>query len=340
MATIIESVGVATGGRRRRRSAHALADAAARRALDRAGLAAADVDLLINAGLYHDRNLGEPALAALIQEDIGANPEDPHAGGHGTFSFDVANGACGMLTGLQVADGFLRAGTIRHALVVASDANPGHRLAPGFPFPAAGAAIVCGWRPGDDGIQGFRFASPPDGAGDEPIEGDGLRATVGPVRGRNRLTIEEDPGFAGSAGAWAGEVADKLLADHGLTPGTSTSSWPTPWCPTSWTRWPRASASGPDALCGPTDGPPVHTAGLGVALEAAGPGERQDGRTLLLVSAEQACRRSRAAAWVTTRRTSPTASRPGAARAAARPPPPAHRRAAPARWARARRPGC
>ena len=43
-----------------------------------AGRDAHDVDLLINAGIYRDRNLGEPAFAAMIQEDIGANPEDPH----------------------------------------------------------------------------------------------------------------------------------------------------------------------------------------------------------------------------------------------------------------------
>jgi 3-oxoacyl-[acyl-carrier-protein] synthase-3 len=101
----------------------------------------------------------------LIQEDIGANPWDPHAGGHGTFSFDVANGSCGKLTGLQIADGFLRAGTIRHAPIVASDARPARRLAPDFPFGAAGAVIVCGWRPGGHGIQGFGFASPLTGEG-------------------------------------------------------------------------------------------------------------------------------------------------------------------------------
>jgi 3-oxoacyl-[acyl-carrier-protein] synthase III len=60
-----------------------------------------EFDLLVNAGMYRDRNLGEPALAALIQDDIGANTEDPHAEAHGTFSFDVANGACGVLTALQ-----------------------------------------------------------------------------------------------------------------------------------------------------------------------------------------------------------------------------------------------
>jgi 3-oxoacyl-[acyl-carrier-protein] synthase-3 len=287
VATVIDSVGVVRGGARRRHSAHALADAAARDALDRAGLAATDIDLLVNAGLYHDGNLGEPALAALIQEDIGANPEDPHAGGHGTFSFDVANGSCGMLTGLQVVDGFLRAGTIRHALVVASDANPGHRLAPGFPFPAAGAAIVCGWRPGADGLQGFRFGSPPDGDSDDGGVrgvGDGLRATVARAGGRNRLTIEEDPGFARSAGTWAGEVADKLLADHGLTPADIDVVAANPLVPEFQEALATRLGVSSDRLSCRSDGVAVHTAGLAVALEAARPGGDADGRTLLLVS--------------------------------------------------------
>ena len=72
-----------------------------------------------------------------------------------------AGGGRGPLPDITTAS-WSEAGTIRHALVVASDANPGHRLAPGFPFPAAGAAIVCGWRPGADGLLGFRFGSPPD----------------------------------------------------------------------------------------------------------------------------------------------------------------------------------
>src|SRR6266545_7069851 len=141
MATTIDAVAVVTGGWGHGRSGRKLIDRAARACLEQAGLVPDDLDLLVNAGLYHDRNLGEPALAALIQEDIGANPEDPHPGHHGTFSFDVANGGCGMLTGLQLVDGFLRSGTIRHALVVASDANPGRRLARRFPFTSAGAAL-------------------------------------------------------------------------------------------------------------------------------------------------------------------------------------------------------
>ena len=51
--------------------------ASAEDCLREAGRTAHEVDLLVNAGIYRDRNLAEPALAALIQQDIGANPEEP-----------------------------------------------------------------------------------------------------------------------------------------------------------------------------------------------------------------------------------------------------------------------
>jgi 3-oxoacyl-[acyl-carrier-protein] synthase-3 len=273
--TTIESVATSSGSRWRRPSAHGLADEVARRALERAGVSPGDVDLLINAGLYHDRNLGEPALAALIQEDIGANPEDPHPGGHGTFSFDVANGSCGMLTALQVADGFLRAGTIRHTLIVASDARPALRLAKGFPFSPTGAAIVCGWRPDGRGIQAFRFASPPADSGD------GLRATVGFADGRNRLTISEETGFAAAAGSWAGEVADKLLADHGLHAGDVDVIVANPLTAAFLDALAERLGVDRARMAEPANGRAAHTAGLGMALAAA---DLERG-TALLVSA-------------------------------------------------------
>jgi 3-oxoacyl-[acyl-carrier-protein] synthase-3 len=287
MATIVESLGVAVGGRWRGRSAHKLADEAASLALARAGLRAGEIDLLLNAGLYRDRNLGEPALAALIQEDIGANPEDPHGGGHGTFSFDVANGSCGMLTGLQVADGFLRAGTIRHALVVASDADPGSRLGRNFRYAPIGAAIVCSWRPGSEGIQGFRFAYRPDDTGDggDDRPDGGLRATVAFERGRNRLTIDEQPGFAAAAGTWAAEVAGKLLADHGVTASDIDLVVANPLVPDFLDALATGLGVAPGTLVAPSNGQQAHTAALGVALEPVISRRRHEGGTTLLVSA-------------------------------------------------------
>jgi len=58
-----------------------LADEAARACLERAGRTADDVNLLINAGDYLDRNVSEPAITAPIQEDIGAPRTCEPAGG-------------------------------------------------------------------------------------------------------------------------------------------------------------------------------------------------------------------------------------------------------------------
>src|SRR5574340_1064311 len=133
MGTKIESISIARPRRWDRTSALHLAVKAGRDALAAAGRSPCDVDLLINAGIYRDRSLGEPALAPLIQAGIGINAGDPRPDSTGTLSFDVANGSCGVLTALQIADGFLHAGTVQTVLVVTSDADPGHGLAPRFP---------------------------------------------------------------------------------------------------------------------------------------------------------------------------------------------------------------
>ena len=199
MGTVIDRLDVTRGGWRSRHSALHLAVAAARACLHQAGRDPDDLDLLVNAGIYRDRNLGEPALAALIQDDIGANPEDPHDDAHGTFSFDVANGICGVLTALQIVDGFLRSHTIDRALVVASDADPGRGMSEHFPFSPAGAAMLCDWTDDDYGLGRVHWANFPD-------DGENFRATVGFEDARNVLRFSEsaemDEQFAAAGAAW------------------------------------------------------------------------------------------------------------------------------------------
>src|ERR1700758_1555222 len=171
MGTIIDGLHVTRGKWRSRRSALQLAVTAAKGCLVDADTAPTDLDLLINTGIYRDKNLAEPALAALIQEDIGANPEDPHDDAHGTFSFDISNGTCGVLTAMQIVDGFLRSHTINCALVVASDADPGHGMSEHFPFSPAGAALLCDWNDDDFGLGRVHWLTIPD-------DGENFRATV------------------------------------------------------------------------------------------------------------------------------------------------------------------
>jgi 3-oxoacyl-[acyl-carrier-protein] synthase-3 len=203
MGTVIDRVDVAHPRLRGRHSALHLAVTAAKDCLHRAGCDPDDLDLVVNAGIYRDRNLGEPALAALIQDDIGANPEDPHAGAHGTFSFDIANGACGVLTGLQIVDGFLRSRSIDRALVVASDADPGHGMSEHFGFSAAGAALLCGWTDDDSGLSRVSWVNTDDT--------EAFSATVGFADARNVLRFNRSADMDERFAAAAAEAARACL---------------------------------------------------------------------------------------------------------------------------------
>ncbi|MGC9962476.1 MAG: 3-oxoacyl-[acyl-carrier-protein] synthase III C-terminal domain-containing protein [Acidimicrobiales bacterium] len=279
MATKLDVPAVVRGRQPIHRSARKMADEASRAAIDRAGLQLEDIDLLMNAGIYHERNLGEPALAAMIQQDVGINPEDPHADGHGSFSFDIANGACGVLTALQVADGFLQSGAIEHALVVASDAHPGHGMAPGFPYSASSAAVVCSWDDGAAGLAGFRWEVAPE-------DGSPVSSRIGLDHGRNVLHIEKDPDFDGRAAVWAAKVAASLLADLDLRPADIDLVVANPLTPAFLEGLSAHVGIGMERLLVLDGAEQVHTAALLVGLAAATEqGRLQQAHRVLLVSA-------------------------------------------------------
>ena len=207
MGTVIDRVDLAHPRWRDRHSALHLAVTAAKDCLRRAGCGPDELDLVINAGIYRDRNLGEPALAALIQDDIDANPEDPHAGAHGTFSFDIANGACGVLTALQIVDAFLRSRSIQRALIVASDADPGHGMSEHFPFSASGAALLCRWTDDDYGLGEVSWINATDASdGTETFS-----ATVGFTDARNVLRFTQSADMDGQLAAAAAEATRACL---------------------------------------------------------------------------------------------------------------------------------
>jgi 3-oxoacyl-[acyl-carrier-protein] synthase III len=211
MGTLIDRVAVAERGWRSRHSALRLAVKSAEDCLRAAGRTAHEVDLLINAGIYRDRNLAEPALAALIQQDIGANPEEPHENAHGTFSFDVANGACGVLTALQIADGFLKSRAIDCAMVIASDADPGHRQSEDFPFTPAGASLLCSWSDDGRGLGRTHWENLPE-------HSDTFSATVGLQGGhRNVLRVHESSSADTHYAEAAALAISRCLSESHLT---------------------------------------------------------------------------------------------------------------------------
>lgn len=86
-----------------------LAVQAGRRALAAAGLAAADLDLILVATCTGDYPL--PATACLVQHQLGATK---------AAACDLAAACCGFVYALSVADAYVRTG-MRHVLVIGSE---------------------------------------------------------------------------------------------------------------------------------------------------------------------------------------------------------------------------
>ena len=212
MGTIIEATATTSAHHRPfAPGALKLADAAAHLCLERAGRAPDELDVLINAGVYHDKLLNEPALAALIQEDIGANPDQHPGAGHGTFSFDVANGACGLVTGIHLMDGLLASGTVNLGMVVASDIDPQPGTSEGFIFPAVGGAFLLSSDESRLGFTAFRFATFPEFADlfESYVEWHAEARRGLAHHGRNILSVE----IAESYGARALECAESTVRE-------------------------------------------------------------------------------------------------------------------------------
>ncbi len=163
-----------------------MAGAAARRAVEAAGLTVADLDLIILATSTGDSPL--PATAAQLQQKLGADLIP---------SFDLGASSAGFLYALTVADQFIAAGTFKTVLVVGADApsrflDPRDRTAPALFGDGAGAVVV-GEASGDAGILSSRLHTDgtladlmqvPGGGSAEPLDEAAL------ARGRQYLTID------------------------------------------------------------------------------------------------------------------------------------------------------
>ena len=220
MGTRIEAASALISHGLRKPTARRLADAATRTCLAQAGKEPGDVDMLINAGIYREDNMGEPALAALIQEDIRANLGQPPIGGRGTFSFDLLNGICGVISAIQLESGLLRSGVIRLGAIVASDVDPNLKNSRAAFLRPAGGAMLLGW---DDSLAGFTDFYMETFPEYEGLFMSGLvwqerhghrvpqRAT-----GQHQMVIEEKPGYQARLADCAEEVIRRFLRRLGM----------------------------------------------------------------------------------------------------------------------------
>jgi 3-oxoacyl-[acyl-carrier-protein] synthase-3 len=206
MGTAIRATAVSTDPRIRSSIEHA--SLAARRCIEQAGVGTDQIDVLINTGVYRDSNMAEPAMSALIQKEVGMNLDyitrpTPKAG----FSFDLMNGACGVLNAVQVAGAFLDSGNAEYILVVSSDAHPSDRAdgTADFPYATLGAAMLLERTP--DAGSGFgrvhtaaSSESSPGAVGYNDVARTGLD-------GRNTVTVRRDADYASRLADFAGGTA-------------------------------------------------------------------------------------------------------------------------------------
>ncbi|MEV0644132.1 hypothetical protein AB0I28_02600 [Phytomonospora sp. NPDC050363] len=207
MGLRIRAVGVeaGTGGTGVSRAASAV-----RRALDLAGLST--VHTLVNVGVYRDANLIEPAVAALVQQESGLHLDYLDGrDGPPLMSFDLLNGACGLLTAVHLADALT--GTGEATLIVSGDGHPSGEPAVGFPYTAAAAAMVLDRADGGFGPVAFRPVR------EEPGVRGYLDLAAAGDTGRATITVERDPALGTRLAEQCAVLAAEHLAGNGLRPG-------------------------------------------------------------------------------------------------------------------------
>jgi 3-oxoacyl-[acyl-carrier-protein] synthase-3 len=267
-----------------------LSDAVARACLDGANRRADELALLVSAGLYKNDHMAEPALSSIIQEDIGANPGHPsRRDRHGTFSFDVMNGGCSVMTALQLVDSFVGPGSAGLGMIVAADVDPEPRISRGFHFPPVGGAILLSHSEGGEGFARFESHTFPEHGKlfesrllFEPATG-GLFGR----RGRSVLEVSEDPRFAAVCVERATEVTGAFLGRTALRADEIDLLIASPYPPRFADEVARGVGIAPDRL--PELAPEfasAHTAGpIAVLAAATESGRFARARNVLFVTA-------------------------------------------------------
>jgi 3-oxoacyl-[acyl-carrier-protein] synthase-3 len=169
-----------------------------------------------------DGFIAEPANAAFIQRRLGANPAPTAPDSPRTFSFDLANGGCGVLTAIHVMDGLLASGRVQLGMVVSSDVHRARDRYRQNTFDPAGAAVLMRRGTAHDGFVSYRFETFPEHAS---LFGSDLRWSkrAGPrlpwrAKGNHVLSVRHAASFLDRCVDCAADVVGRFLEDLALDP--------------------------------------------------------------------------------------------------------------------------
>jgi 3-oxoacyl-[acyl-carrier-protein] synthase-3 len=188
------------------------------------GIVPSEIGLLINTGIYRYRNTGEPSIASLIQHismpasRIKPSGKKENAFIGGTFSFDLGNGGCGWLSGIEIIDGFIRTGRIKHGIVVTADSEPFPGFSENYRFYSAAASVLLSGTETEGGFSHFRTYTFPEFSEDFT----GL-TRFGKKKGRwgrrNILEIRESETYVEDCIKCAAASVDRFLGETGYSMG-------------------------------------------------------------------------------------------------------------------------
>jgi len=181
-----------------------LATEAARRALDHAGLAASDIDLIVLATATPDQTF--PSSATKVQAALGIND---------CVAFDVHAVCTGFLYALSIADSMLRSGNAKQALVIGAETFSRildwEDRATCVLFGDGAGALVLAAEEGERGILATKLHA--DGRHNDLLFVDGGPSTTGTV-GKLRMKGRE---VFRHAVVNLADVLNEVLSDAGLT---------------------------------------------------------------------------------------------------------------------------
>ena len=187
---------------------------AARQAIERAGLQASDIDLLLCATVTPDQIL--PSTGCLIQAELGANK---------AAAMDIVAACSGFLYGLTLADTMIRTGQSKHALVIGAEVltqyvDYSDRQTCVLFGDGAGAAVLAASNGDDRGILSARIRS--DGRYEEQLfsPGGGTRrpATAETLAaGDHFFKMKGNELFKVAVRSMA-DISKEVLEDAGLKP--------------------------------------------------------------------------------------------------------------------------
>jgi 3-oxoacyl-[acyl-carrier-protein] synthase-3 len=288
MGTVIKATAVSTDPAIQSSIEHT--SLAAAECISRAGITADQVDLLINTGIYRDANMSEPAMAAMIQKNIGVNLDYVrYPTPRPAFSFDLMNGACGVLNAVQVGSAFLESGSTEYVLVLSGDTHPSNDPAEvsraGFPYATLGAAMLLerSWDE-DAGFGEVHTTMEYDGAS---AGAEGYTETNRMGReGRRVITVRQDEDYAHRCADLAADSARACAEAEGidLRETLLVTSQPTPAFGAEVAARLELDAQSAVTVTGVTGDP--HTSAVTLAYhQAAAEGRDRAYRQLLFVAA-------------------------------------------------------